>query len=341
VTDLVAGRSGAKGLELVLSIAPEVPRQLVGDMLRLSQILINFANNAVKFTERGEIVISVDVQERLGERLLMRFAVRDTGIGMTPEQTGRLFQSFQQADSSATRLYGGTGLGLAISKKLASLMGGEVGVESRPGAGSTFWFTAAVGVGAESERLDGLETVRCIQSLRPEEPPLIVMVTARGREEALNEAKAVGVAPTATRSVLEAIQGARVLLVEDNDINQIVASEILTDEGLVVDIAADGRIALEMVQAQHYDIVLMDMQMPVMGGVEATIEIRKLGRFDALPIVAMTANAMEQDRQRCLAAGMNDFVSKPFEPEELWRVLLRWTRRPVAAVAAVPAVAGI
>jgi two-component system sensor histidine kinase/response regulator len=341
VTDLVAGRSGAKGLELVLSIAPEVPRQLVGDMLRLSQILINFANNAVKFTERGEIVISVDVQERLGERLLMRFAVRDTGIGMTPEQTGRLFQSFQQADSSTTRLYGGTGLGLAISKKLASLMGGEVGVESRPGAGSTFWFTAAVGVGAESERLDGLETVRCIQSLRPEEPPLIVMVTARGREEALNEAKAVGVAPTATRSVLEAIQGARVLLVEDNDINQIVASEILTDEGLVVDIAADGRIALEMVQAQHYDIVLMDMQMPVMGGVEATIEIRKLGRFDALPIVAMTANAMEQDRQRCLAAGMNDFVSKPFEPEELWRVLLRWTRRPVAAVAAVPAVAGI
>jgi two-component system sensor histidine kinase/response regulator len=439
VTDLVAGKAADKGLELVLNVEPDMPRHLVGDTLRLSQILINFTNNAMKFTESGEIVISVEAQKRLGDRLLVRFAVRDTGMGITPEQMSRLFQSFHQADSSTTRRYGGTGLGLAISKELATLMGGEVGVESRPGAGSTFWFTAVLGVGAERDRehgatggargrrvlvvddndvartvilgmlqamsfettgvssgksavsavqraaetaqrfdivyidwhmsgMDGAETFRRIQSLGLKEPPLILMMTAHGSEETLDEAMANGAAgvlikpispgilfsttmaaldtqglalqkrdkaPAATQKVLQAIQGARVLLVEDNDINQIIASEILTDEGLVVDIAADGLIAVEMVQAQHYDIVLMDMQMPVMGGVEATIEIRKLGRFEALPIVAMTANVMEQDRQRCLAAGMNDFVSKPFEAEELWRVLLRWTRRPIAAVGGI------
>ena len=291
---LVAEKSCAKGLDLVFDVAPDVPRHLVGDSLRLSQILVNFANNAVKFTEHGEIVVSAQVQQRVGDQLLMRFAVKDTGIGMTPDQMTRLFESFHQADSSITRKYGGTGLGLAISKRLAELMGGEVGVDSTAGAGSTFWFTALVGIGSEPT------------------------ATARSTQPAAGDA----------RQLLASLQGARILLVEDNDINQIVASEILADAGLEVDIAHDGLMAIEMVQAIPYDLVLMDMQMPVMDGIAATIAIRQLAGFEDLPIVAMTANAMDKDRERCLQAGMTDYLSKPFEPAELWRVLLRWTRVP-------------
>ena len=291
---LVAEKSCAKGLDLVFDVAPDVPCRLVGDSLRLSQILVNFANNAVKFTAHGEIVISAQVQHRVGDQLLMRFAVKDTGIGMTPEQMTRLFESFHQADSSITRKYGGTGLGLAISKRLAELMGGEVGVDSTAGAGSTFWFTALVGLGSEPQ------------------------ATAQSAQPATGDA----------RQLLAALQGARILLVEDNDINQIVASEILAEAGLEVDIAHDGLMAIEMVQAIPYDLVLMDMQMPVMDGVAATVAIRKLAGFEDLPIVAMTANAMDKDRERCLQAGMTDFLSKPIEPAELWRVLLQWTRVP-------------
>jgi CheY-like chemotaxis protein len=290
----VAGKRAAKGLKLVFDVAQDVPRHLVGDSLRLSQILVNFAGNAVKFTEQGGIVISAQVQQRAGEEIVMRFAVKDTGIGMTHDQMAGLFESFHQADTSITRKYGGTGLGLAISKRLAELMGGGVGVESTPGEGSTFWFTARMGLGAE--RTAGAEQAQA------------------------------GQAPA--RQLLASIQGARILLVEDNDINQIVASEMLADAGLEVDIAHDGLMAVEMVQAMPYDLVLMDMQMPVMDGVAATIEIRKLPGFEALPIVAMTANAMGKDRERCLQAGMSDFLSKPIEPDELWRVLLQWTRVP-------------
>jgi signal transduction histidine kinase/DNA-binding response OmpR family regulator len=435
VSSLVGDKSTAKGLELVFKIMPDVPSHLVGDSLRLGQVLVNFVNNAIKFTERGEIVVAVEVHKRLGEQVLVRFSVQDTGIGMAAAQISILFESFQQGDPSTTRKYGGTGLGLAISKELAALMGGDVGVESRPGEGSLFWFTALLGVGAGDRReaapaidlrgrsalvvddndvartvlmamlqamkfdvtgassgqgavsavrqaaasgrpfdivyldwrmpeMDGMETARRIQSLDLQPQPNIVMVSAYGRAEMLKESEAIGVpdvlakpicpsvlfdttmnalgmqrastAPTGdvsveAKTILASIQGARVLLVEDNDINQIVASEILTDAGLVVDIAGDGRIAIDMVQAKPYDIVLMDMQMPVMDGLEATIEIRKLGRFDALPIVAMTANAMAPDRQRCLDAGMNDFVSKPIEPDELWRALLRWVGSRTAA----------
>ena len=434
VSNLVGEKSRAKGLELVFEIMPDVPRQLLGDSLRLGQVLVNFAGNAVKFTEHGEIVISVQIDRYERDQVLLRFSVQDTGIGMSAAQTGKLFQSFQQGDASTTRRYGGTGLGLVISKKLAALMGGEVGVQSRPGEGSTFWFTALLGVGAapppdvaatrdlrgravlvaddndvartvimgmlqnmtfdvagvssgqgavaavqraaavgkpyeivyldwHMPEMDGVEAARRIQLLRLEHPPQIVIVTAAGREEVLRAIEPIGlchvlakpVCPSALfnstisvlgsryapqpggadeaaegRTVMARLQGARVLLVEDNDINQIVASEMLTDAGLVVDVAADGSIAVDMVQAQPYDVVLMDMQMPVMGGVEATIEIRKLGRFSTLPIVAMTASAMAQDRQRCLEAGMNDFVSKPIETDELWRVLLRWMRAPVS-----------
>ncbi|HSH91028.1 MAG TPA: ATP-binding protein, partial [Ramlibacter sp.] len=210
VAELVTAKGGTKGLEMTFNISPEVPRYLVGDSLRLSQVLVNFASNAVKFTEQGSVVIAVEAQADGSDDLLVRFSVKDTGIGMTGEQMKKLFGSFHQADTSISRKYGGTGLGLAISKRLAELMGGEVGVESCPGAGSMFWFTAKLGTGA-------------------------------------------GPAPKECAPVLaldDSSRGARVLLVEDNDINQIVASEMLTDAGLIVDIAPDGLIAVEMVQAQ-------------------------------------------------------------------------------------------
>jgi len=288
VASLLTEKCAAKGLDLVFDVAPDVPRHLVGDALRLGQVLINFANNAVKFTERGEVAVSAGVEQRDGQGVLLRFAVRDTGIGLTEEQQGRLFQSFQQADSSITRKFGGTGLGLAISKKLAGLMGGEVGVESEVGVGSTFWFTARLGVGT------------------------------RARPGASQDGCA------ASSVDLGAIRGARILLVEDNDINQIVATELLQDAGFVVDVADNGQLALERMEQERYDLVLMDMQMPVMDGIAATREIRRRDHHRKLPVVAMTANAMAQDRQRCLDAGMNDFLSKPFEPEEVWAVLLKW-----------------
>jgi PAS domain S-box-containing protein len=287
VDSLLTEKCTDKGLELVFDIAPDVPRFLVGDSLRLGQILINFANNAVKFTERGEVAVLARIQERGDQDVLLRFEVRDTGIGLTEEQMGRLFQSFQQADSSTTRKFGGTGLGLAISRKLAGLMGGEVGVHSEVGVGSTFWFTARVGT--------------CTR-----ETPCAV--------------------PQAPSVCLAAIQGARILLVEDNDINQIVASELLQDAGFVVDIAENGQVALDRIDEGRYELVLMDMQMPVMDGISATREIRRLERHRTLPIVAMTANAMTQDRQRCLDAGMNDFLSKPIEPDEVWAILLKWLK---------------
>ncbi len=211
VSTLVGEKCGAKGVELVFDIGAEVPRRLVGDSLRVGQILVNYANNAVKYTDKGQIVVAVRVQERGPENVLLRFSVADTGIGITPEQQGRLFQSFQQADSSTTRKYGGTGLGLAISKNLAQLMGGDVGVESRIGRGSTFWFTVRAGI-----------------------------AQGTGQEAA-----------PASGKPCEAVGSARILLVEDNDINQLVACEILRDAGFLVDVADNGRMGLEMVQQQR------------------------------------------------------------------------------------------
>jgi two-component system sensor histidine kinase/response regulator len=286
---LVGEKCHAKGLELMFDVAPDVPAQLVGDSLRLGQVLLNYANNAVKFTEHGLITISVRASERTAEDVLLHFRVHDTGIGLTPEQIGRLFQSFNQADSSTTRKFGGTGLGLAISKKLAALMGGEVGVESEHGQGSTFWFSARVGLTPEGQ---------------------------------LQPAAASAEAPT--DAALAALCGARILLVEDNDINQIVARELLLDFGVVVDVADNGRIAVDMVQLAPYDLVFMDMQMPEMDGPSATRAIRCIEGLRDLCIVAMTANAMEQDRQACFAAGMNDYLGKPIEPDELRAVILRW-----------------
>jgi two-component system, sensor histidine kinase and response regulator len=442
-SSLISEKSHAKGLELVFEVAPDVPPHLVGDSLRLGQILLNYANNAVKFTEKGEIVISVRASERTDKDVLLHFRVQDTGIGLTQEQMGRLFQSFTQADTSTTRKFGGTGLGLAISKKLAELMGGQVGVESEPGKGSTFWFSAKVGIGAGVKRellpnpdlrgrralvvddndharavivdmlegmtffahqvdsgaaaidelrkaavqgrpydivyldwrmpgMDGMDTARRIQSLGLETPPILFLVTAYGREEMRKEAHLIGIDDVlvkpvnpsllfdATMSVLgevramplktkivkgeslqsrlSVLRGKRVLLVEDNDINQQVARELLEDAGLAVDVAGDGQVALDMAQRAAYDLVFMDMQMPVMDGLTATRCMREIARLAKLPIVAMTANAMEMDRQRCLEAGMNDVVVKPIDPEDLWTTLLRWVRQEEAPAAPAPQV---
>jgi len=291
VSNLVSDKANAKGLELVFSVGAGVPDYLIGDPLRLGQILVNYSNNAVKFTESGRITISVTMEEETADDVLVRFNVQDTGIGLTQEQIGKLFQSFQQADTSTSRKYGGTGLGLAISKQLANLMGGDVGVESDYGHGSTFWFTARLGKGVAREK---------------------------GSEED-------GASLLAAAS-LDAIRGSVVLLVEDNEFNQQVASELLSEVGFAVDIAEDGRKSLEMLAKRSYDAVLMDMQMPVMDGVTATVEIRKHKAFRELPIIAMTANVMAAEIQRCMEAGMNDHVAKPIDPDDLFAKLVKWIK---------------
>ena len=305
VASVISEKAASKGLELIIEVADDVPMDLVGDPLRLEQVLINLASNAVKFTERGEIAISVSVQEhRLGQ-VVLHFAVRDTGIGLSRQQQDLLFQTFQQADSSITRKYGGSGVGLSISKRLTELMGGRIGVDSRPGIGSTFWFTACLGLGSSYPRPGTRSQRHGLQT--------------RGAD---NQAHA----GTQALSPATELQGARALLVEDNELNQEVATEFLQTLGLQVELAGNGAIALRKVQRQPYDVVLMDMQMPVMDGLSATREIRQLPGLQGLPILAMTANAMAGDRQRCLEAGMNDHIAKPIDPQDLTDKLLRWIR---------------
>ena len=301
-TNLISERAYAKGLQLMQDVAPDVPDLVVGDPLRVGQVLINYGNNAVKFTHQGDIQVSVSVQHLEPDHVTLRFAVRDTGIGLTPEQAGELFQSFHQADSSTSRRYGGTGLGLAISRKLAERMGGEVGVSSQMGEGSTFWFTVRLG-----------RTQQPQPALKP------VPHTAEGvapRAAAAHDARATGAA-TGTAF-------GRILAVDDNEVNLQIARELLRNQGFDVDVALDGQQALDLVRVQAYDLVLMDMQMPVMDGLSATRAIRQLPEGLRLPIVAMTANAMEKDRQDCLEAGMNDFITKPMDPALLAAVVQSW-----------------
>ena len=438
VANLISERANAKGLELVFDVAPDVPRSLTGDPLRLGQILINYCGNAVKFTENGVIAVVVRKLAENGD-VKLRFEVRDTGIGLTQEQISRLFESFQQADTSTTRKFGGTGLGLAISKHLAEMMGGEVGVESEYGKGSTFWFTVRFGKGEPRRQyvlrpdlrgrralivddneytcqvmadmlssmafttqwvqsgadaidmikngaaagraydlvlldwrmpdMDGIETAERIKALGLETPPHLLLITAYGREDVLQQADRFGFEEVLIKPInpsimfesasrilgdrldddstvsgpvpgprrnLTGIKGTRVLLVEDNDINQQVAAELLAEAGCVVTIAENGQVAVDKARVQTFDIIFMDVQMPVMDGYQATAEIRKLGFRQ--PIVAMTANAMEGDRERCLAADMNDHVAKPIEPEHLWDALIRWVQpRTAASAPTVPA----
>jgi two-component system sensor histidine kinase/response regulator len=433
---LITEKAAAKGLELVFLVDKEVPSALIGDPLRLGQVLINYANNAVKFTDQGEIDIVVrldETQPKDPDTIRLYFGVRDTGIGLSEAQMGRLFQSFSQADASTTRKFGGTGLGLAISKSLAELMQGEVGVHSVEGQGSTFWFTAcfrksdrvrtllpladlrerrvlvvddngnarlvlidlltsmtfraeAVADGAAAIRavraaheagdrhelvfmdwqmpgMDGITAASEILALGLANPPRCVMVTAFGREEVVRAAAQAGVddvlikpvnasllfdvtmrllgnamdspqSPTDTLQGspeglasdlqrLAPIAGARILLAEDNEFNQDVAVDLLSQAGLVVEVAENGEIAVAKALAHPPDLILMDMQMPVLDGVAATRRLREYPQFAHLPILAMTANAMQDDRQRCLDAGMNDHIPKPIDPDKLFASLLR------------------
>ncbi|MBS0347614.1 MAG: response regulator [Proteobacteria bacterium] len=292
-----------KGLSLRQEIDGRLNDMIVmGDALRLGQILINFINNAVKFSDRGSIVIRAGLDTLQDGHAILRFEVEDAGIGISPEQQSRLFQAFSQADTSTSRKYGGTGLGLVISRKLAMLMDGDAGVRSQPGVGSTFWFTARLALGSP-------DMLRAAAEL-PDDAPLRA--------------------------------NARILVVEDNELNQDVAREILAEFGLTADVANNGMEAVEMAQHKAYDLILMDMQMPVMDGLEATQRIRAIQGLDTVPIIAMTANAFEDDRKRCEDAGMSDFVPKPVEPPILRRTLLRWlgsATTPASSSHDAPAVA--
>ncbi len=431
VAGMITLKAEEKGLETFFRTASDVPLTLVGDPLRLGQVLINMAGNAVKFTETGKIVVSTELIALSAEHVTLRFSVRDTGVGMTEEQQARLFQPFTQADGSMSRRYGGTGLGLAISKQLVELMGGRIEVESAPGVGSTFSFKLKLGLQPASagrshsmpvdlrglkvlvvddnrmEReilkatlttmsfevntagsgraaleelikqrhvydlvfldwrmpdMDGIETARRIKSrLSSQRIPKIFIITAYGRKEVMCQAEELGLEgflvkpvsesvlfdtimeafghecrrPLATTPELygadeavSALSGARVLVVEDNAINQQVAREILESFALAVEIAVNGRQAVEMVAASkgRFDAVLMDLQMPEMDGYEATRQLRARPDSRTLPIIAMTAHALQTERQQCLDAGMAEYLSKPVDPDRLLAVLRRWIK---------------
>ena len=429
VTNLASERAAAKGIELIIKIDPSVPQILIGDPMRLSQILANFLSNAVKFTEKGEVCIRVDPQQSADKGPQLRFSVIDTGIGIGREQQAHLFRSFEQADGSITRKHGGTGLGLAISQKLAELMDGEVGVCSSSGHGATFWcliplraaacqaivppprpdiverrvlvvddneharmairdmlqsmsfmvIEASDGrealtkvAAAEAQGLpfdfafidwkmpamDGIETARELSAMKLRLPPMLLMITAYDRNDVAGLAHEVGISTTLTKPVTpsqlyDALVGLsrgkplppntisplrrtitplnlppafRVLIAEDNELNQQVAVELLRELGIDADIASTGRAAIECLHERHYDLVFMDMQMPEMDGLAATREIRQTTSLQDLPIIAMTANAMSSDRDKCLAAGMNDHLGKPIDIAELARMVERWAR---------------
>lgn len=429
-----------KGIEFLIRYDPNIPQHLIGDPLRLGQILLNLCSNAVKFTEVGEVELAFRRLHVKDNSLLMQICVRDTGIGMTPDQQGRMFEKFTQADQTTTRRFGGTGLGLPISKNLTEMMGGRLWIEdSQPGKGTTICFTVQLGIaglgeadrrdyiGAAGPMLEGIRVLvvddndvsreilsemlrffrldvttavsgsAAIAALQSKEQapfdlvlmdwrmpgmngdvavqrihldqtiptkPKIVMITAYGREDVLRSAEQAGVEgilikPVSPSTLLDTIlsvlgrkrlfdakdehslttkshadggklAGARLLLVEDNEINREFATELLCSEGMVVDVAENGRVAVDMAQSNSYDCVLMDVQMPEMDGLEATRQIRTLAakpglqRLASLPIIAMTALAMTQDEDRSRAAGMNDHVAKPIDPEKLISILAKW-----------------
>jgi PAS domain S-box-containing protein len=438
---LISVKAHEKGtVEVLFRTDPAVPRALVGDSLRLGQVLINLANNAVKFTANGDILVATELIQAEAGTARIRFSVRDTGIGLTEEQTARLFEAFSQADTSTTRRFGGTGLGLAISKRLVGMMGGKIEVASEPGRGSTFSFTVDFGIAAEACRrrfhapaelkgmpvlvvddnptsrailkemlesftfivtaadsgaaglaecespqggrpymlvvmdwkmpgMDGIEAALRIKAGNARRPPPVILVTATGHEDILRRADAAGLEgfllkpvsasrlfdtimdifgrrrmPPASTGALEMaaagaerLAGRRVLLVEDNEINQQVALEILRGAGVEVRMAVNGRQAVQRVARERFDAVLMDVQMPVMDGYAATREIRKweagggkgdggrrTGGTPPIPIIAMTANAMSGDSAKSLAAGMNDHITKPIDPDRLLATLASW-----------------
>jgi len=433
LSTLLSEKALDKNLELLFNVDKEVPYHLLGDPLRLGQILVNLSNNAVKFTEKGEIIVSVKTVENKSGQVVLQFSVKDSGIGLTQEQIGKLFKEFSQADSSTSRKYGGTGLGLTISKKLTEMMNGKIWVESEPGKGSSFIFTATFGLASgfaekilvpsidlqgmkvlvvdnnaaareilqkilESSSfevsvassgqegidklekaaqdqpyelvlmdwkmtgMDGIEASKLIKSSNKlTKIPTIIMLTAYSIEEVIHQAKGVGLDGYLTKPInpshlldsimevfgkkvekrvrrgadyqidteaLNAIQGAKILLVDDNEINQEIGNEILEQAGCYVTIANDGKEAVEKVAQSEFDCVLMDIQMPVMDGYTATRTIRKDAQFSDLPIIAMTANAMEEDRKQAAESGMNDHVAKPIDVKQLFDVLVKWINIP-------------
>ena len=447
IADLSVMRAQDKGLELLFDIAPAVPNALQGDPLRLGQVLINLTNNAIKFTDKGEIVVSIRLQQLEEHAAVLRVDVRDTGIGLTPPQRSKLFQAFTQADTSTTRHHGGTGLGLTISKRLVEMMEGEIDLVSEAGVGSTFFFTARFGlaavprdslpvpsqfqglrvlvvddnpsareifvsmltalgfdaravfggvlaIGAVAQArtegrpyglvlmdwkmpgMNGLDTLAGIRADAAgiDAAPACIMVTAFHREALLEAARqrdlpldGVLNKPVSASTLLDqisfvfggvtgqsrktqrqssyrdderALRGAWLLLVEDNEVNQEVAQHILNDAGIRVDIASNGAIALAKIEENAYDGVLMDCQMPVMDGYQATRKLRQDPRYSDLPVIAMTANAMVGDKEKCLDAGMNDFIAKPIDVAQLFGTLARWiapaTPQEMAAVVAQP-----
>ncbi len=430
LADLVGLKAEENGLELLFDIAPDTPTALVGDPLRLGQMLVNLGNNAVKFTEQGEIVVRTRVLTMDDAQVKLEFSVCDTGIGLTAAQQEKLFQPFSQADNSTTRQYGGTGLGLTICRRLAEMMGGKIWVESEYGKGSSFFFTARFGCCQETEQrrqaspgdlkgfpvmvvddnatareilvamldalgfrtaaaangetalreietaaeqdhpyklvvmdwkmpgMDGVETTRRLQSdPRLDEVPPVILVTAYGRDEAAGAADDIEYSSVLTKpltastlldSVMHAfghevagrvratareeeemqattvLRGARVLLVEDNEINQELAVELLTGSGITVSVANNGQEALDHLEQTEYDGVLMDIQMPVMDGYSATRAIRRQDRYKELPIIAMTANAMVGDRDKVIEAGMTDHIAKPINVREMFTTMAKW-----------------
>jgi len=442
VTTLTAQKAHDKGLEFLAAVSPEVPEMLRGDPLRLGQVLTNLVNNAVKFTEHGEIRLTIGLRERTGDKVQLQGSVRDTGIGMSKEQAAKLFQPFTQADMSTTRKHGGTGLGLTIARRLVELMGGQIWLESEPGVGTTFHFLAwfevsatraagrvvpdrltrlrvlvvddnaaareilqeplraivgdvdAVASGAEAVAavtqaaptapydlvfmdwrmpgLDGLEASRRIKSdPAVAHQPAIVLVTAFGRDEVREEAERLHldgflVKPVTKSMIVDTLvnlfgdarqdgaaggagaeeqagrlRGARILLVEDNEINQQIAVELLEGAGATVRVAGNGREGVQALSEgpdrPEVDVVLMDLQMPEMDGFQATAKLRADARFATLPIIAMTAHATMQERQRCLAAGMNDHIAKPIDPSLLFETVGRYYRpSPTAGVSGEP-----
>ncbi|MGL1893680.1 MAG: response regulator [Spirochaetaceae bacterium] len=434
LSGMIGNKAMNKGLELIFRQDMDVPQTLIGDPLRLGQILLNLTNNSIKFTDKGEIVVSFKLQSKEKDKIVLRFEVTDTGIGLKSEQVDKLFSSFSQADSSITRKYGGTGLGLSISKKLSEMMGGHIGVESEYGKGSTFYFTLKLGIFDEHktikkvppkdmvglkvlvvddnetsrdvicsylddysfqatsvssgelalreiiqakastdknydlvlmdyqmEGLNGIETSKKVRlELENIDSPKIIMITGIDREEIMNQAEEIGlqgfllkpISPSVLYdSIMQVfgiggnykrrknkyieskpegfdnIRGAKLLLVEDNEINQQVAQEILEAEGFYVDIAGNGKIGVDKLgNNRSYDLILMDLQMPIMDGYDATIEIRKTISFDQLPIVAMTADAMTGVRDNVINSGMNDYVTKPINPPDLWAALVKWIK---------------
>jgi signal transduction histidine kinase/CheY-like chemotaxis protein/HPt (histidine-containing phosphotransfer) domain-containing protein/HAMP domain-containing protein len=444
LANLVGLKTEEKGLELVFSLPPDLPGTLIGDPLRLGQVLLNLGNNAAKFTERGEVVVKVEELSRDGDAVMLRFEVRDTGIGIPLEQQQRLFQPFSQADASTSRRFGGTGLGLAISRHLVQMMGGEISVSSAPGRGSRFVFSARLGLApqraaeppsggalrdaqvlvvddndcarelllhmtralgmramavADGEAalqavaqadardqpfnlllldwkmpgMDGIECARRLKLAARRHPlPTVLMLTAFSRDDALprvaearvdiagmlskpvtpstlldtctaalggadHRASRVELREAALNGQLAGLAGARVLLVEDNIFNQELARDLLSQAAIVVQVAGDGREALDALGREHFDAVLMDCQMPVMDGFAATRALRERPQWRDLPVIAMTANAMVGDRDRVIAAGMNDHIAKPINVEQMFNVLARWVRPRASSATAAPA----